>query len=195
MKIFKKIYRVILTINSLEMFVIIYLVKEKRQLPFEFVKSEYFSYLIYFMFAIVFSAFCLLVAKWLPKETILGGVIHVESANESYLPSYLGYFFVALSISDCKIFICVGSVIFIFIYFSQAQIFNPMFLLFGYKFYVITVENQITFFVISKKNIMTIKNLEFTNLRRINNYTYIDGEGGTDGLFNCKNKKGKRKSI
>lgn len=195
MKIFKKIYRVILTINSLEMFVIIYLVKEKKQLPFEFFKSEYFSYLIYFIFAIAFSAFCLLVAKWLPKEIILGGVIHVESANESYLPSYLGYFFVALSISDCKTFICVGSVIFIFIYFSQAQIFNPMFLLFGYKFYVITVENQITFFVISKKDIMAIKNLEFKNLRRINNYTYIDGEGGTDGLFNCKNKKGKRKSI
>jgi hypothetical protein len=174
LKMIKKLYRVFLTMNSLVVFVIIYLIKEKKQLPFAFFNSEYFSYLIYFILAILFSAVCLLIARFLPKEIISGGVLQVESANGSYLPSYLGYFFVALSISDFEMFVCVGIVIFIFTYFSQAQIFNPMFLLFGYKFYIINIEGQITFFVISKKNILSIKELEFTNLRRINNYTYID---------------------
>ena len=164
--------------NSLVVFVIIYLIKEKKQLPFAFFYSEYysecFSYLIYFILAILFSAVCLLIAQFLPKEIISGGVLQVESANGSYLPSYLGYFFVALSISDFETFVCVGFVIFIFTFFSQAQIFNPMFLLFGYNFYIINIEGQITFFVISKKNILSIKELKFTNLRRINNYTYID---------------------
>lgn len=49
-----------------------------------------------------------------------------------------------------------------------------MFLLFGYKFYTVNIEDQITFFVISRKNILSIKNLKFSNLKRINNYTYID---------------------
>ena len=76
--------------------------------------------------------------------------------------------------NEMETFVCAGLVIFLFTYFSQAQIFNPMFLLFGYKFYVVDIEEQITFFVISKRSILSIKDLEFTDLRRINNYTYID---------------------
>ena len=115
-----------------------------------------------------------MVARLLPTETITGGVRHVEAASGSYLPSYLGYFFVALSIEDFETLICVGIVIFLFTFFSQAQIFNPMFLLFGYKFYVVEVDGQITFFLISRRSILSTRNLEFTYLKRINNYTYID---------------------
>ena len=170
----KKLYRILLTINSLAVFVIIYIIKEKKQLPIEYFKSAYISYLLYFILIILFSAICLKIAKFLPDEIITGGIKQVESANGSYLPSYLGYFFVALSINDFETFVCVGFVIFIFTYFSKAQIFNPMFLLFGYKFYTVNIEDQITFFVISRKNILSIKNLKFSNLKRINNYTYID---------------------
>ena len=171
---FKKIYRIMLTANSPILFVIIYLIKKKIQIPFSVFKSEYCSYLIYFALAVIFSALCLYIARFLPREIITGGVQQVESASGSYLPSYLGYFFVALSIEDVETFVCAGIVIFLFTYFSQAQIFNPMFLLFGYKFYVVDIEEQITFFVISKRSILSIKDLEFTDLRRINNYTYID---------------------
>lgn len=140
-------------------------------------KCEYYSYLIYFSLSIIFSVICLFIAHFLPNEIISGGITQVDSANGSYLPSYLGYFFVALSINDFETFVCVGVLIFIFTFFSQAPIFNPMFLLFGYNFYVVNVQNQITFFVISKKNIQSLKGLEFTNLKRINNYTYIDEWG------------------
>lgn len=170
----KKIYRIMLTANSLILFVIIYLIKKKIQIPCSVFKSEYCSYLIYFALAVIFSAICLYIARFLPREIIVGGVEQVESASGSYLPSYLGYFFVALSIDEMETFVCAGLVIFLFTYFSQAQIFNPMFLLFGYKFYVVDIEEQITFFVISKRSILSIKDLEFTDLRRINNYTYID---------------------
>lgn len=35
----KKLYRILLTINSLAVFVIIYIIKEKKQLPIEYFKS------------------------------------------------------------------------------------------------------------------------------------------------------------
>ena len=107
----KKLYRILLTINSLAVFVIIYIIKEKKQLPIEYFKSAYISYLIYFILIILFSAICLKIAKFLPDEIITGGIKQVESANGSYLPSYLGYFFVALSINDFETFVCVGFVI------------------------------------------------------------------------------------
>lgn len=170
----KKLYRIMLTVNSIILYAFIFLVKEKIQIPIGVLKSEYCSYIVYFVLVIIFSGLCLHLAKFFPREIIAGGIRQVESASGSYLPSYLGYFFVALSINNVETFVCVGIVIFLFTYFSQAQIFNPMFLLFGYKFYIVEIEGQITFFVISKRNILAIEDLNFTELRRINNYTYID---------------------
>ena len=75
----KKLYRILLTINSLAVFVIIYIIKEKKQLPIEYFKSAYISYLIYFILIILFSAICLKIAKFLPDEIITGGIKQVES--------------------------------------------------------------------------------------------------------------------
>lgn len=102
----------------------------------------------------------------------------MEMANDVYMPSYLGYFFVALSIpnSDWIILLFVFGIVFVFTYFSQSLYYNPLFLLFGYKFYYVTKKNNLKVFIISKKDIQETKDLKFNNLRRINDFTFIDKE-------------------
>ena len=113
-------------------------------------------------------------SRFLSDDIITGGITEAESANNSYLPSYLGYFFVALSINDCDTLIWVTGIVMVFTFFSQTLYFNPLFLIFGYKFYNVSTDNGVKFFVISKKNITTVNNLSFHKLKRINNYTFID---------------------
>lgn len=99
-------------------------------------------------------------------------------ANDGYLPSYLGYFFVALSIpgKDIQTLSLVFGILFVFVFFSRTVYYNPLFLIFGYKFYYVTKENDMKVFIISRKDIHDIKGLVFTKLRRINDFTFIDEE-------------------
>ena len=154
----------------------VYLIKEKISLQLNIPLSTHISYMFYIVFTVLMSGVCLWMSRFLGDEIIDGGITDIEAANNSYLPSYLGYFFVALSINDWNTLIWVGILILIFSYFSQTLYFNPMFFLFRYKFYNVTVDTGMKFFVISKKNITSIKDLKFTNLKRINNYTFIDKE-------------------
>ena len=123
---------------------------------------------------ILYSWGCLWLSRFLSEEIISGGITDVEPANNSYLPSYLGYFFVALSISDGHTLLWIFIMIFMFTFNSQTLYFNPIFLVFNYKFYYITVESGMKLFVITKRNIKTTKNLSFPSLKRINNYTFIE---------------------
>lgn len=172
----KFIYRCLLTINSIIMLLVVYLIKEKISLQLNISLSTHISYLCYIMLTVLMSGICLWMSKFLGNDIIDGGITDIEAANNSYLPSYLGYFFVALSIDDWSTLFWVGILIIVFSYFSQTLYFNPMFFLFGYKFYNVTVDTGMKFFVISKKNITSIKDLKFTKLKRINNYTFIDKE-------------------
>ena len=67
-------------------------------------------------------------------------------------------------------------IIFIFIFCSQALYYNPLFLIFGYKFYYVTNSKKMKIFIISKREINGDGNLIFENLKRINDYTFIDKE-------------------
>lgn len=154
----------------------VYLIKEKIYFRLNIPISMHISYMLYIVLTVLMSGICLWMSRFLGNETIEGGITDIETANNSYLPSYLGYFFVALSITDWSTLIWVGILILIFSFFSQTLYFNPMFFLFGYKFYNVTVDTGMKLFVISKKNITSIKDLKFTKLKRINNYTFIDKE-------------------
>ena len=114
------------------------------------------SYAVYLGGIIFFTAICLFLSRFLPDETISGGIKEVELADGSYLPSFLGYFFVALSIVDDITLIVMAVVIFIFTYYSQTLYFNPLFLVFRYKFYYITMNNGMRLFVLSRKRIKSL---------------------------------------
>lgn len=170
----KLFYRFLLTLNSLVLLLIVYFVKEYKWIP----KLGVYSVIIFVLIPILLSAICLWIANFLSRDTIEGGITDVEMVNNSYLPSYLGYFFIALSVQRDKYIalILVFGIVFVFTYCSQSLYYNPMFLVFGYKFYYVTKSNGLKVFIISKKEIKTTKELQFPNLRRINDFTFIDKE-------------------
>lgn len=170
----KRLYRVLLDCNAISLFFVVYLIKKHTSIMF--MKIE-LSYVIYLAGIILFTGFCLALSKLLPNETISGGIKEVELADGSYLPSYLGYFFVALSVEDNKTLFVIAVIIFIFTYYSQTLFFNPLFLVFKYRFYYVTMDNGMKFIILSKKRIKRIKRIDglrFKNLKRINEYTFID---------------------
>jgi hypothetical protein len=100
----------------------------------------------------------------------------LEEVNSSFLPVYLGYFFVGLGIDKLHHLIIIYLVIFVFTYVAQRQYFNPMYLLFGYHYYNAETEQGTKVFLITRKNLRKAKDAEFGHLRRINDTTYIAWE-------------------
>ena len=119
----------------------------------------------------------LLFTRFLSSDSIEGNVKDIEQANNAYLPSYLGYFFVALSVPDIETLVWVFLILFVFTYFSQTLYFNPLFLLWGKHFYYVTTKNNVKIFLITKKALRTTSDAEFEKLKRINDYTFIDKGG------------------
>jgi len=96
-------------------------------------------------------------------------------ADNEFLPVYLGYFFVSLSITNWYTMATIYFLVFIFTYLSQTQYFNPIYLLFGYHYYHILTTQGTRVFVIKKgKVIRNKKNIFFEHLRRINDTTFIE---------------------
>lgn len=115
--------------------------------------------------------------KFLEDDEILKEhVKEIELANNSFLPSYLGYFFIALGIEKIDTLLIIFLILFIFTFLSQTLYFNPIFLVFGYHFYFIKNVNDVKIFLISKKQLKKPNDIDFLKLKRINHYTFIDFE-------------------
>ncbi len=142
-----------------------------------------FSILIY----LIVSATCLLIGK----ISILAGktgatdslsvnsIDIIEPANEYFLPIYLSYILVAISISTPKAFLIIFLMIAILLFFSKTAFFNPVLLILGYRFYHITNSKGLKTLLIIKydiKNKDDLRNQDNThsiNVKKINEYTYI----------------------
>lgn len=167
------LFRLLLTFNSLVVFLVMYAVKAHMWI----LKVGIYSLFLYILLPILMSVICIRLSHYLGHDSI-EKVENIELGAEAYMSVYLGYFFVAVGIPDDDIMLLlfVFIMLFLFIFFSQVQYFNPLFLLLGYKFYGITKTNGISIFVISRKKLHGVCGLSFTNLRRINDFTYIDEE-------------------
>ena len=169
------IYKNVLTLNSTILFVFIYSVKSKV-----YIKGlGAYSIPLYLLGILLLTLVCLLGTRILADDSMEGNIQEVSLASDGYLPSYLGYFFVALSIdkNDWVLFWVIFALVYIFTYTSQLLYFNPLFLLMGFHFYYVMSQEQVKIFIISrKKDIRGVKNLSFNRLKRINNFTFIDEE-------------------
>jgi hypothetical protein len=173
------IYKLLLTFNATSLILVIFFIKEEYTLNSLHEKlynlPNYVSYIIYFFVPIVLTYVSLYISKFLGNSNITkGSITEVENANNAFLPSYLGYFFVALSINNSDTLIFVFIILFVFTFLSQTLYFNPLFLIFGYHFYNISTNNKAKLFVITKNEINKVDDIEFTQLKRINNFTFID---------------------
>lgn len=184
-RIINLLFRLFLTFNATSLIIVVYLVKSQNVLnglsPFISKMPHLISYSFYFAIPVFLTFLSLLLSRKLIDESIenengVAAITEIEQANNAYLPSYLGYFFVALSVPYCDTLIFVFAILFLFTFLSQTLYFNPLFLIFGYHFYYLTTVTSIKIFLITKKELKDPKKLNFPKLKRINDFTFIDRE-------------------
>ncbi len=170
------VYKLLLTFNATSPILVVYFIKEQYyfycldKFPIEV------SYIVCMLIPVITTAINLFLKRFLSYDSIEKQPLDIEQSNNSFLPSYLGYFFVALSVSTTETLWFVYFILFVFIFYSQAMYFNPIFLILGYQFYNVTTADNVKIFLISRKHIKTTKELVFPTLKRINNFTFIDVE-------------------
>ncbi len=116
------------------------------------------------------------------KDSINNGVQEIAPVNHEYLPVYLGYIFVSLSLpvlSSGEIdWITLGVIyllICLFVTCSKTLCFNPLFIIFGFGYYQITTTNGIKVFVITKRRIRKgDERMVFPSLRKVNELVYLE---------------------
>ena len=169
------LYRLFLAFNSTFLIVVVFLVKEKYRFNFLCHYPNYYSWIIFISVPVILTAVSFLVVRILPTDVLRNSSVkEIELANNSFLPTYLGYFFVSLSVNNSATLTVVFAIIYVFTFLSQSLYFNPIFLLFGYHFYFIKTTENIKIFLITKKQLRSPGNDGFDRLKRINNYTFID---------------------
>ena len=167
-------FNLMLSLSASAYVAVVFLIKEGIAFSFLPQKLEHVSYIVYLMVPVFVAWLCLRLSKHLSVCGMECQIEEIELASHSFLPNYLGYFFVALSIPNVTTFIYVYVVIFAFIHLSQALSFNPLFLLFGYQFYFVRGEDGTKIFLITKQKMKVYQDAELNNLRRINDFTFID---------------------
>ena len=163
----KKIYNFLLALASTSPMILIFTVN--AQIAILPAACPYLSYLL-----ILFGIILINALRFLSKDSIDGQLRDLELANSNFLPSYLGYFFVAVSITRTYTFLLVYSLTVLLVMLSQSMYYNPLLLILRYNFYHATDENGTRLFLITKKKIRTIQAEGFAKLRRINDVTYIE---------------------
>lgn len=165
------IFKMLLTINATSWMLLIYAVKAEwtfASIPYLVVYSGGVFLLI------LLSLLALFLSRLLGKES-LERCAEFSLADNEFLPIYLGYFFVSLSVPNHYTLVAVYVLVFIFTYLSQAQYFNPIYLLFGYHYYNILTPEGTRIFVIKRGRVIrSSKNIKFSNLRRINDSTFLE---------------------
>lgn len=175
-------FRLLLTLNATSLLAIIFLVQKGQTLGKFFLQYQHLaalpnaiSYIVYVLVPILLTGLSILLSSKLGRDSFKPGEIAgIAHANNSFLPSYLGYFFVALSVDSWETFAFVYGVLFVFTFLSQALYFNPLFLLFGFEFYNITTKNGAAIFLISRQCYKTPAEIDISTAYRINNYTFIE---------------------
>lgn len=134
-----------------------------------------FSYIIYLIIVLLFSLLMLFLTNFLEYDSISHENIEsIELSENNFLPVYLGYFFVGLSLSQNENPIYIYSILVLFSFISNSVYFNPIFMIFKYKFYTVKRKNGIIIFLISKEIYRTKNELCIKKVRRINDYTFIE---------------------
>ena len=162
------IIRMLLSFSSTAWMLVVYACKSNytiRSLPI------LTSSAIYVLCIIILSYFVLQLTK-IPKTETIPEIRVLSMADNEYIPVYLGYFFVALSVNNASTMILVYLLVF-FMVTKMNLYYNPAFLLWGYHCFHVTTINGTELFLISKqdeRNPEYIKNLE---VKRINDVSYI----------------------
>lgn len=169
----KQIVQFIFTIAATFWLCVVFLVKNVfESKDFQYYGNYKFLGIVIFI-PIVLSVFSILLSKLFSDDEI-GTVKSFELADNDFLPVYLGYFFVALSINSFEVMVFIYALLVIFTYLSKSHYFNPLFILFGFHFYSIETVGGSSVFVIKKGKVSkTNTEIENLKLKRINDNCFI----------------------
>ena len=168
------LFRFLLTLNATLWMIVVYALK--AEWTYQSVPAWGIALLILCL-PILLSALSIGISSKLGSDSI-HGCSECSLADQEFLPVYLGYFFISLSVPDDITMLFLYIIVFVFTFISQTQYFNPIFLLFGYHYYHVLTPQGTKVFVIARGKVIRNKSyLAFDNLRRINDTTYIVQKG------------------
>lgn len=183
-KMFKWIIMLFISIVSTSLMMTIYFIKSSYWLiPVGEKEMVYINVLIYIAFPFVLSYIILLLLKRIcPKDSIKNAVKGIKPIDNDYIPVYLGYIFVSLSIPnpsagiiDMWTFMVVYSIINFVIVSSSTVCFNPIFIIFGYTYYAVKTQGNVTVFIMSKRKIGKNESIvSFCQLKKITETVFIE---------------------
>ena len=167
------IYRGLMTLEACSWMIVVYVAQ--IGVPVFSIYPAWLFAGIVLMLSIALSALSVVkLPAYLDEETDLTQCIECRQADGDFLPVYLAFFFVALSIREWKVMLFVFVVVYIFTLISGTHLFNPLLLLFGYHYYHVVTKNGTVTFIITKQELRNPQQIHLGNLRRINNTTYIE---------------------
>jgi len=168
------ILRLFLTFSAVSFFVIVFLVQNQIN-PYACQLGSYYwiTYIAYILIPFILTFISLGICKLLSVST-LQKVTSIETSNNDFLANYLAFFFVALSVKEMPVFWVVFGMTILFTFFSRVSYFNPVFLIFGFNFYYVHTNENVKVMVISRKKLKSPNTFEAMNVRRINDYTFIE---------------------
>jgi len=164
-------YNIFNTLSVTLWIIVIYIIKEQWTFDKNISTFIIGASLIFITFSL--GGLSLYLTRFLGKD-VLEKCIEIEQADATFLPPYVGYFLVAFSVSNTYQMLIAVIFISIFLYFVRWQYFNMTYLFFGYHCYRITTDMHIKIFLISKRELRSAEGVQFKNLYRINNTTYIE---------------------
>lgn len=146
-----------------------------------------FPYCVYIIVLLMLIGITVLSLKFIIKKLDKvkfkkNQIASFEQANDFYLPIYLGYSFVAISLPTFKSFLLFFLLMLILLSKTRFFYFNPLFLILGYKFYFIDNVDKSKMLLITKKEVKILsdffenssgKEQEEVALIKVNNHTYL----------------------
>lgn len=165
------INRFVFTFISTSWILVVYGIEQKCSYIFNsFIVTSIIMGLTPFLLTFVWLIF----ARWFSVDNIAGGCEDIEEAQDDYLANYLGYVFIGIGVNDILVLVMVYVIIFVLTFAVQNKCFNPVLLIFGFKYYNVTTTKGTKVFIVTREKLRTPDDVEFNNLRRINNMSYIE---------------------
>lgn len=179
----KWMFRFLLALNATSWMIVIYGIKEEWAFTWT---SSFVTGILLLLIPIILSLISLAILLLGETDSIYG-LSECTLADNEFLPVYLGYFFVSLSISNLNTLIFIFLFVLAFTFLNHTLYFNPIFLLFKFHFYRARTEEGTEVFLISRRKVIrNPKEADLSNLKRVNDMTYIELRGLKNESDFCK---------
>lgn len=177
------IQRILHILSSISLLAVIYLINNgvgvgtilgEVGLYVKYDLPQWASYVVYIASVIAFAGVLTLFFKKLrPGELRNQNIEQLDSDNSGLLAMILAYVFVGLSINNGWTLIAVMLFLLIFNLCGSSHIYNPIFYLFGYRYYYVT-SSKTKILVMTRTKYPLGSDADFEQCGCLNDYTYID---------------------